>query len=76
MPNLLVTSGWNSPRIIYLFYNAQPTGYIRVKQSKDYLIVLQCQTYWLHQGETEDYPHVYLITNLLVTSGWNSQKIL
>ena len=39
MPNLLVTSGWNSPRIIYLFYNAKPTGYIRVKQKMIHMFI-------------------------------------
>ena len=69
--------GWNRPMIIYLLYNAHPAGYIRVKQSKDYLFVLQCPTTgYIRVKQCEDYPHVYLVTNLLVTSGWNSQRII
>ena len=75
---------------IQLLYNAQPTGYIGVKQTNDslyntlptghigvkqtnhYLLVIQCPTYWLHQGETvQGLSNCFTMPNLLVTSGWN-----
>ena len=103
--------GQNRPTTIYLLYNPQPrwnsptTLYTVVIQcpanwiywgetdqwfviqysanwtyrgeTDHYLLVIQCPTYWLHQGETvQGLSTCFTMPNLLVTSGWNSPRII
>ena len=55
MPKQLDIFGWNGPTITYLLCNTQTARYIAVKQSNNYLLVIQCSASWVYCSETDQW---------------------